>query len=181
MPAGEHAVLEEHGGRPALIFERVLAHAPERVWQALVAHDELFDWHPTPFELDTDPATPGGRVRYVHTEGGPEMPDGEVLECVPPHVLAYSWGEDELRWELRAHDDGCLLRLTHTFDDRFKAARDAAGWHLCLDALSDSLERLLRPQRGSGDHLPEGWSELNRDYQGRFGITAEQATPPPAR
>jgi len=42
-------------------------------------------------------------------------------------VPAHTWGEDELRWELRPHEDGCVLVLTHTFDDRFKAARDAAA------------------------------------------------------
>jgi uncharacterized protein YndB with AHSA1/START domain len=170
----------------ALIFERLLAHPPERVWRALVASDELLDWHPTPFELegsppDRSPAAQSARVAYIPTEGSPEMPDGELLEYDPPRALAYTWGQDELRWELRAREDGCLLKLTHTFDERLKAARDAAGWHLCLDALSDSLERLSRPRRGSGERLPEGWGELNRDYQERFGISAEQATPPPAR
>jgi uncharacterized protein YndB with AHSA1/START domain len=181
MPAGEHAVLQDRDGRYALIFERMLAHPPERVWSALVTDAELADWHPTPFALSPSAAAPGSQIRDVPVDGGPEMPDGELLECDPPRVLAYTWGEDVLRWELLAHEDGCLLRLTHTFDDRFKAARDAAGWHLCLAALSDSLQRLSRPRRGSGKRLPEGWSELNRDYQERFGITLEQATPPPAR
>jgi hypothetical protein len=78
-----------------------------------------------------------------------------------------------------AHERGCVLRLTHTFEDRLKAARDGAGWHLCLDALSTSLAGRPRPQRGTGPRLPNGWSQLNRDYQERFGISAREATPPP--
>jgi len=109
------------------------------------------------------------------------MPDGQLLAYDPPRLLAHSWGDDQLRWELREHDDGCLLRLTHTFDDRFKAARDGAGWHLCLQALADSLGRKPAPRPGSTPRLPEGWSELNREYQELFGIAAEQATPPPPR
>ena len=64
MPADSHAVLEDHDGRTALRFERVLAHSPERVWRALTRNDELFDWHPTPFDLEPHA---GGRVSYRPT------------------------------------------------------------------------------------------------------------------
>ncbi len=175
MP-GSNAVLQGRDGRWALCFERLLGQPPERVWSALTTHDELFDWHPTPFELE--PAA-GGRVRYRPTPEGPEMPDGRVLEYDPPRLLVHTWGDDELRWELAAHADGCVLRLTHIFDDRLKAARDAAGWHLCLDALASSLAGVSRPQRGTGPRLPDGWSGLNGDYEERFGISPREATPPP--
>jgi uncharacterized protein YndB with AHSA1/START domain len=177
MPDGAHAVLQDRDGRSALLFERSLAHSPERVWRALTTHGELSDWHPTPFELEP---RPGGRVAYRATPEGPQIPDGGVLEYDPPRLLAYTWGDDELRWELLADSGGgCLLRLTHLFDDRFKAARDAAGWHLCLDALSGSLEGASRPEGEEGPRLPQDLSELNDDYQQRFAIKPEQATPPP--
>jgi uncharacterized protein YndB with AHSA1/START domain len=178
MHADGHAVLEDNDGRPALRFERVLAHSPERLWQALTTSEQLFDWHPTPFDLD--PPAAGGRVRYRTSAEAPEMPDGRVLEYDPPRLLIYTWGEDELRWELRPHDDGCLLRLLHTFDDRFKAARDAAGWELCLEALESSLESEPHPRHGHGPRLPQNWKELNRGYEERFGIPPEKATPPPS-
>jgi hypothetical protein len=105
------------------------------------------------------------------------MPDGEVLAYEPPRLLAYTWGEDELRFELRPHDAGCVLRLTHSFDDRFKAARDAAGWHVCLDNLADSLAAVSQPPEAP--RLAGDWKGLNSDYERRFGISPEQATPPP--
>jgi uncharacterized protein YndB with AHSA1/START domain len=181
MPVAGHAVLEDNDGRSALRFERALAHTPERVWRALTTRDELHDWHPTPFELEPSPPAPGSPVKFIAAEGGPEIPDGELLAYDPPRALAYTWGEDELRWELHPDGAGCVLRLTHIFDDRFKAARDAAGWDLCLDALSSSLDAAPRPQRGSEPHLPQGWEELNREYQQRFGIAPEQATSPPSK
>jgi uncharacterized protein YndB with AHSA1/START domain len=181
MPVTGHAVLEDHDGRSALRFERALAHAPERVWRALTSRDALLDWHPTPFELDPSPPTRGSQVRFIAPDGGPEIPDGVLLEYDPPRALAYTWGGDELHWELHPDGAGCVLRLTHIFDDRLKAARDASGWHLCLDALSSSLDADPRPQRGSEPHLPLGWHELNREYQRRFGIAPEQATPPPSK
>jgi uncharacterized protein YndB with AHSA1/START domain len=179
MPTGGHAVLRDHEGRHALVVERVLAGPPERVWRALVAPEELAQWHPTPFQLEPSPVAPGGRVSFLSGAGMPELPDGELLTYEPPHAISYTWGGDELRWELSEHDGGSVLRLTHIFDDRFKAARDASGWHLCLQALSDSLREAPAPLRGSSPRLPEGWAELNRDYQQRFGIPPEQATPPP--
>jgi uncharacterized protein YndB with AHSA1/START domain len=179
MPDTSHAILQERDGRTALLFERVLTHPPERVWRALTTYDGLSDWHPTPFELDGSPPVSGGRVRFISTPEAPEMPDGRLLAYEPPRLLAHTWGDDELRWELEDHANGCVLRLTHSFDDRFKAARDASGWHLCLGAMSSSLELAPRPRRGVEPGLPQGWSELNRDYEQRFGIEPEQATPPP--
>lgn len=177
MSDTNHAILESLDGRSALRFERVLAHPPERVWRALCTTRELSDWHPTPFELEPEV---GGLVRFLSTPGAPEIPDGRVLDYDPPRLLRYTWGEDELRWELRPHDDGSVLALTHSFDDRFKAARDAAGWHLCLDALSSSLESEPHPQRGHGEQLPTDWSALNNEYERRFEIPHEQATRPPS-
>jgi len=170
------AVLQDDRGRSVLRFERVLRHPPERVWSALTEADELTSWHPSPFEFDPEV---GGTVRYGVGGLGPEMPDGEVTEYDPPRSLAYTWGEDVLRWELRPHDEGCLMVLTHTFDDRFKAARDAAGWHVCLEALSAALEGAKPADVRDPERLPAGWTELNSAYQKRFGIPPEKATPPP--
>ena len=136
MPVDADAILTDQHGRAVLRFERALRHPPDRVWAALTEPAEHCSWHPTPFELEPEV---GGRVSYLPGGDAPEMPAGEVTEYEPPRVLAHTWDEDLLRWELRPDGDGCLLVLTHTFDDRFKAARDAAGWHVCLDALAATL------------------------------------------
>jgi uncharacterized protein YndB with AHSA1/START domain len=180
MATDEHGELREDHGRTTLQFERELAFAPKRVWRALTSIDELRHWHPTPFELDGSPPITGGRVAYAPPPHVPELADGRLLAYDPPRVLAYTWWDDELRWEIEERDGGCLLRLTHTFDDRFKAARDAAGWHLCLDVLMKTLVGAPRATEASNEPLlPEGWSELNDEYQRRFRIAPEQATPPP--
>lgn len=170
------AVLEDRDGEVALRFERQLPYPPERVWTALTDPSELSAWHPTPFTLE--PAA-GGAVRYAAGAGLPEMPDGEVLEYDPPRVLAYTWFEDRLRWELREHAAGCLLALTHSFGDCFKAARDGAGWHVCLWWLSRHLKGEPSGRGEDVDGVPRGWRELNEEYLRRFDIPPEKATPPP--
>jgi len=176
MPETADAILTDQQGRAVLRFERTLDHPPERVWAALTEPVDQRSWHPTPFELE--PAV-GGRVTYLPGGDVPEMPAGEVTEYDPPRVLAHTWDEDVLRWEVRPAGDGAVLVLTHTFDDRFKAARDAAGWHLCLDALAAALDGSGAPDDGDGDGLPGGWSDLNAAYEERFEIPHERATPRP--
>jgi predicted 3-demethylubiquinone-9 3-methyltransferase (glyoxalase superfamily)/uncharacterized protein YndB with AHSA1/START domain len=175
MPIAADAVLDDDEGRLVLRFERILRHPPERVWVALTELDDLRRWHPSPFELED---RVGGTVSFLPPEGN-AFGDGRVTAYEPPSLLAYEWGDDHLRWEIEPHDGGARLILTHTFDDRLKAARDAAGWDLCLNALAASLS-------GGGDvpptgesAIPAGWSELNQIYEERFGIAPNDATPPP--
>lgn len=171
------AILSDEHGRAMLRFQRELAQSPERVWQALTRREQLEAWHPTPFDLQR---TAGGSVAYAKGERWPAMADGEVISYDPPSLLEHTWGDDLLRWELRPHGDGCLLLLTHVFDDRMKAARDAAGWQICIEALEASLAGRAHSEQPGADRPPSGWRELNAHYQQRFGISPEQATPPPA-
>ena len=166
MPNAD-AVLQDDHGRTVLRFERVLHHPPDRVWRYLTEVGELRGWHPSPFELEP---RVGGAVRYLPPDGA-MFGEGEVTEYDPPRVVAYTWGEDHLRWELEPRGGGCLLVLTHTFDDHFKAARDAAGWHVCLEALEARLD--------GAEPAGTDWRELNGAYEERFGIPPEKATPPP--
>lgn len=182
MPAAD-ATLEERDGRPALRFERAFHHPPERVWRALTEPEEESAWHPTPARFEP---RVGGRVEYVESSYAAFGQPGEVTDWEPPRLLGYTWGKEEgqgpdhLCWELRPHDDGCLLILVHRFDDRLKAARDGAGWHVCLDSLASALDAAPDPPAHDPD-IPGPWETLNDEYQERFGISAEEATPPPQR
>jgi len=172
----EHAVLIERDGRSVLRFRRLLAQTPAAAWEALTRTEALRSWHPTPFRLE--PRT-GGAVEFLPgTEGG-QMPPGRVLAYEPERLLAYTWGEDELRFTIEPRREGCLLTLEHAFADRLKAARDGAGWHLCLRALEAALQGRPVPGVEPGGRLPGGWPELNEEYQRRFGISPGQATPVP--
>jgi uncharacterized protein YndB with AHSA1/START domain len=131
-----HGTYETVDGRPAVRFERRLAHPVERVWRSLTEPAELGHWFPSQVSGDL---RVGGTLRFCFP--GHEIPDteGEVVELEPPRLLAFWWGTELLRFELSPQEGGTLLRLTHVLTAADQAARDAAGWHVCLDRLERSL------------------------------------------
>ena len=150
--------------RPALRFERRLSHPVEVVWRAITSSEELVQWFPSRVEVDE--LRPGAEMTFRFENmpiDAPSTMTGRVTEFDPPRVFEFFWGEDHLRFELEpaaGSEDTCLLRLTVLLDSREKAARDAAGWHVCLDRLSQCLAG-----RDAGGR--EGWRGLYEEYQRR--------------
>jgi uncharacterized protein YndB with AHSA1/START domain len=169
------ATLQTVRGRSTLRFERRLAHSPAKVWRALTEPAELTHWFPQDL---VGTFAPGEKLRFVF-RGEPPMLDGqvvpdftgEVLEFDPPRVLSYTWAGDTLRWTLTPDGDGCLLVFTDTFTEQGKAARDGAGWHVCLEA----LDARLNGTRGPAD---DRWKEHYERYAETFGPEAASAPLP---
>src|SRR5690606_11104818 len=82
------------GGRWVVRLERHLAHPVDAVWRAVTEPAQLAQWFPTTVELDL---VVGGAVRFGLPADGP---GGRVLELDPPRLLAFSWQDDVLRFEL---------------------------------------------------------------------------------
>jgi uncharacterized protein YndB with AHSA1/START domain len=154
--------------RPALRFERRLSHPVEVVWEAITQPGELEQWFPSRVEVDE--LRPGAEMTFRFENmplDAPSTMTGRVIEFDPPRLFEFTWGppghEDHLRFELEpvaGSEDACLLRLTVLLEARDKAARDAAGWHLCLD-------RLGRQLAGAEPGGREGWRERYEEYQRR--------------
>lgn len=161
---GDYATLEN---RPALRFERRLSHPVDAVWRAITAPDELAHWFPSQVELDDLRA--GAEITFKFEHMPLDLPTtmtGRVTDLDPPRLFAFYWGEDHLRFELEPleGEDGCMLRLTVLLDARDKAARDGAGWHVCLDR----LEQLLAGDDGAAaTGASDDWRGLYEEYQRR--------------
>jgi uncharacterized protein YndB with AHSA1/START domain len=142
--------------RPAIVFERRLSHPVDAVWRAITDPDELAAWFPNRVEVDL---RVGGRIHFTFPEPLDYPPmEGEVLALDPPRRFHFTWGPDELRFDLEPLDDeGCLLRLTDVLSESEKAARDAAGWHVCLDTLEEHLAG--RPTTAPGTRPSSAWQE----------------------
>jgi uncharacterized protein YndB with AHSA1/START domain len=142
--------------RPAVRLERRLTDPPAVVWQALTQREQLRSWFPTDVIVD------GGRWEVGATITFPFPPEvldltltGEVLEVDEPNLLAFTWGDDTLRFELFPEADGTRLVL---FDElpAEAAARNAAGWENCLDRLAG-----LEP-------APDAWQARFERYSATF-------------
>jgi uncharacterized protein YndB with AHSA1/START domain len=157
--------------RPALIFERRLAHPIERVWRAVTDPAELAHWFPSRV---SGQVAPGARLTFHFPDDDMPSLEGEVIELEPPRRFAFTWGNDTLRIELDTLDDGCMLRLTCLFDEPERAARDAAGWHVCLDRLEGHLGGAPADAPDS-EPTPE-WREAYEEYQ-RRGLPAGAPVP----
>jgi uncharacterized protein YndB with AHSA1/START domain len=129
-------VLVTGGGRPAVRIERILEDPPEVVWRALTDREELKAWFPCDVVVDGGEWTVGAKVSFPFPSEVIEMTLlGVVLEVDEPHVLAYTWGDDVLRFELTATGRGTTLAVVNELSPE-GAARNAAGWDECLDRLA---------------------------------------------
>lgn len=166
-------VEEIAGGRWRLRFIRELAHPVEKVWRAVTEPEHLAAWFPS--SIDGDRA-PGAPLRFVFPNDAAPPMDGRVLSYQPLSLFEFQWGTDVIRIELRSLEGvATILTLFHTFDERGKSARDAAGWHTCLDALSAAL--------GAGDvsrELMDRWAAVHPHYVEAFGPEGSSIGPPQA-
>jgi uncharacterized protein YndB with AHSA1/START domain len=149
--------LVEIDGRPALVFERRLAHPIERVWRAVSTHDELAAWFVVPMEF----TKAGQRFEAM------DQP-GEVLRYEPPRALEWEWGGERFSFDLEPAEDETRLTFVHVIGDRERGADYASGWHFHLDRLEAHLAARPVPDADPAELLA-----LNDRYAERFGLDRE--------
>jgi uncharacterized protein YndB with AHSA1/START domain len=167
-----HGTLEQvDDGRWQLRFVRELDHPAEKVWRAITEPEHLAHWFPT--TIDGERAA-GASLRFEHTKGRQLPPfGGEMLAYEPPSLMELRWGPDIVRLELAETERGTRLTLLDTLAERGKGARDAAGWHACLDALAIHLDEGPDAQRATAS-----WEDLHIGYVADFGPEAATIGPP---
>ncbi len=153
-----YGTYETIDGTPAVRFERVYPHPVERVWRSITVPEEMAAWFPSTVEIDL---REGGAMRFTFEDRQVEPMDGRVVELDPPRVFAFLWGKDLLRLELAPEADGTRLTLTQQLRSADEAARNAAGWHVCLDRLGGA---------------ETDWEPLYEEYQ-RRGLPAGAEIP----
>jgi uncharacterized protein YndB with AHSA1/START domain len=164
---GSYATIED---TPTLTFQRRLSHPAERVWRAITEPGELEHWFPS--KVLVGELRPGAEMTFQFEDmplDAPSSMGGRVTDFDPPRLFAFYWGEDHLRFELEpaGQAQGCTLSLTVALGARDKAARDAAGWHVCLDRLETGLGE---------DGVSGEWRDYYDEYQ-RRGVPAGAPVP----
>src|SRR5215469_16237213 len=97
-----------------LILVRKLAHPPSKVWQALTDKAELSEW--APFDVDRSLDTVGPVKLATIGAPKPIVSESRVKRVEAPRLLEYTWGENEMRWELEPSGSGTRLTLWHNID-----------------------------------------------------------------
>jgi uncharacterized protein YndB with AHSA1/START domain len=151
--------LETVDDRPALRFERRLDHSVERVWRAVTEPAELARWFLAPLGWKPE----AGEVFDALGE------HGEVTKLEPPHLIAWTWGEELFRFELQPDGDGCRLVFLHVFDDRALGAQHAAGWETYFSRLDAHLAGGFL----SEEDAHKAFAEVHERYAERFGLDPE--------
>lgn len=138
-------------------IERLLPGPIERIWAYLTESDKRGQW----FASGDAELKAGGRIELIFRnsdltrnddpapakyarEAGEVSMAGRITQCEPPHLLAFTWGDEsasEVRFELTERGNKVLLAITHTGLDAFDARISiAGGWHTHLGILADRLE-----------------------------------------
>lgn len=158
-------------GRSAICFSRVYDHPVDRVWQFVTDADELAHWFPARAEIELHP---GGTITF---SGDPNLEDstGRVIVADPPRHLSFEWGGDELHFDLEPLDDRrARFTLTNVLTAEDTAARNGAGWEVCLAA----LDAWTRGENTDGPHAgaDASWREFYDGYV-RAGVPSGAPVP----
>lgn len=145
----------------ALITEIHIFAPPERVFKALSDAGELQRWFTSPecpvksWQMD---ARVGGCYSYATQKGSMVVNGvsefechGEIVECDPPRVLAYSWianwhddpkSRTMVRWELTPKQGGTYVKVTHSGLASLPVARKdySGGWPGVVEQLKQFVE-----------------------------------------
>jgi uncharacterized protein YndB with AHSA1/START domain len=162
------AEVRKDGDNWTLVLVRELAHPPAKVWKALTAPEHLRQW--APFDADRDLGSVGTAKLTTVGAPTPMVSESQVKRADAPKLLEFSWGAQDIRWELEPLAGGTRLTIWHNINRKF-IAMGAAGWHICMDV----MDRLLAGQPigriVGADAMKFGdWQRLNAEYAKQFGI-----------
>ena len=166
------ATLISDRARPAIRLERHLADPPDIVWTALTDREQLRAWFPCDVVVEGGEWHVGAAITFPFP---PEVIDvtltGTVLTVDKPRELAFTWGEETLRFELTPDHGGTRLVLIDQLPAN-AAARNAAGWDTCLDRLVgldpapdawkgrfEAYAAAFSSELGAQDGPPDGYKE----------------------
>jgi uncharacterized protein YndB with AHSA1/START domain len=131
----------------SIVVERVVAHAPEKVWRALTDPAIVERWL---MRNDFAPV-PGHRFDFQATPvpGWSGVTHCEVLTVEPPHRLAYRWGDGTesdsglrtvVTWTLTEEGDGTRIRMEHSGfrpEDESGYLGMGSGWPRIVERLGE--------------------------------------------
>jgi uncharacterized protein YndB with AHSA1/START domain len=166
--AASGAEIRKDGERWTLVLARDLSHPPAKVWKALTDPAQLREW--APFDADRNLGAVGNAQLTTVGAPTPMVSETRVTRAEAPSLLEFSWGAQDIRWELEPRPSGgTRLTLWHNIDRRY-IAMGAAGWHVCLDVMERALGGHPIGRIVGADAMKfSGWQRLHSEYAKQFG------------
>ncbi|HKI06272.1 MAG TPA: SRPBCC family protein [Thermoanaerobaculia bacterium] len=172
------AEVRKDADRWTLVLVRNLKHPPTKVWQALTDPAHLAEW--APFDADRNLGTVGPVTLSTVGAPKPQVSETQVKRADAPRLLEYSWGGNDMRWELEPQGAGTRLTLWHNIDKGF-ISMGAAGWHICFDVLEQLLADAPIGRIVGMEAMKFGWPRLNAEYAKQFGVEPPAGPPEESR
>jgi uncharacterized protein YndB with AHSA1/START domain len=161
------AEVRKDADRWTLVLVRDLKHPPAKVWRALTDPANLAEW--APFDADRNLGTVGPAKLSTVGAPKPQVSETQVKRADAPRLLEYSWGGNDIRWELEPQGAGTRLTLWHNIDKGF-ISMGAAGWQICFDVLEQLLAGAPIGRIVGMEAMKFGWPRLNAEYAEQFGV-----------
>ena len=170
---GQYAEVE---GRGAVTFVRSYPVPAAEAWAAVSTAEGLEGWFPSRVRIEHD-------AGLVAVSGDPNLAGGaetaeRIVDWEPPRRGAFEWGGDLLEFLVEGSDAEAELTLRNWLGDTRTAARNAAGWHVCLAELARKLGQPEGPHAGSGDAASPDWEAV---YEGYVAAGMPSGAPIPGR
>lgn len=155
--AQELAKLVEIEHATAVRFTRVFTVGDWALWKLLTERDLVKQWFPQEYTFEP---WGGGEIQF-HSDEAEGLEEGVIVQHEAPHHLVFTWGENEISYYVEPlDDDNVRFYLQDTLAHPNEAARNAAGWELCLA----DLERLTKGQTPALFDMDE-WKRHYAAYQ----------------
>lgn len=163
------AQILKEGEKWTLMVVRDLPHPPGLVWQAITEPEHLRQW--APYDADRNLGIVGTAKLTTVGAPSPHVTEGRVKRADAPRVLEFTWGGQDIRWELEPlGGSGTRLTLWHNINRNF-IAMGAAGWHICFDVLERHLvDEPIGRIVGADAMKFGGWQRLHSEYAKQFGV-----------
>ncbi|WP_077346411.1 SRPBCC family protein [Algoriphagus sp. A40] len=115
-----------------VVFERILNHPIERVWDAISNPEQLKYWFT---DIDFE-AIPGSRITFKFRDKDHTESYGEVVSMDPPHRFVWTWEGELGVWELVSKDEfSTKLTFSYSKISGDYAVNVSTGFHDLLDLL----------------------------------------------
>ncbi|MFJ6209086.1 SRPBCC domain-containing protein [Lysinibacillus sp. NPDC092081] len=131
------ATIQKQQNSYVVKFNRPLSHSVDAVWAVLTENEKLQKWMNN---LEIIDLRKNGKIHFNMHDGTNAYKEIAIVDYAEKEVLKFDWGKDTVRFELSPTSSGSILILLESIGELTEhTPKDLAGWHICLDLLSDLL------------------------------------------